>query len=290
MPKMVDQVTAALGNYGESPWLPGLTAGLVENCWRDLSSDIGLTPTEYGTARVVARDRNAYRKIISLIPVTLSGRDSAQVFQIELLDMDIARPYEESGVKFYSEDDINGENMTGRIAEAVNILRSIPTLFMTVTALIRSVHLIDAGDDDYDVSFSEPHIPFSIFVSVPRASCINNTLRVAEALVHEAMHLQLTLVEKLVPLVTQTQRRIFSPWRGEYRSVRGVLHALYVFRIVDRFLEALLPVDTYYAGGLEYIQMRREEIYSQINTIRSLKDCPELTVAGASFVRRLIQC
>jgi HEXXH motif-containing protein len=288
MSDLVEQVTTALRNPGDSPWLPGVATGLADHGWKDLYHNIRLTSSDYGTARVIARDCSAPRKIISVIPAALSDRDSEQVFQIELLSEDTSRRYEESGVKFYFEDEINEEKLSKGIVEAVNILKSLPTLFTTIAELVRSVHLLDAGDDDYDVSFSEPHIPFSIFISVPKVSSITNTLRIAEAIVHEAMHLQLTLIERLVPLVTKTQRRIFSPWRGEYRSVRGVLHALYVFRVVDRFLEALLPVNTYNDGGLEYIQMRREEIYLQINTIRSLKDCSELTVTGASFVRRLI--
>jgi HEXXH motif-containing protein len=290
MPDLVGRVTSALRNPGDSPWLPGVTAGLVDRGWEDLYQGTGLTPSEYGTERVLARDRNALRKVVSVIPAALSYRDSAQAFQIELLGRDTTRRYEESGVKFYSEDEINRESMTERVVEAVTVLKSVPTLFTTITELVRSVHLIDAGDDDYDVSFSEPHVPFSIFVSVPNAGSITNTLRIAEAIVHEAMHLQLTLIEKFVPLAHETQLRIFSPWRGEYRSVRGVLHALYVFRVIVRFLESLLSVSSHHASALGYIQMRRGEIYLQINTIRSLKDCSELTVAGADFVRRLMQC
>lgn len=290
MPDVVERVTAALRDAGDSPWLPGLTAQVAERGWADLYHDIGLGPCEYGTTRVVTRSRSAPRQVVSTIPAALSDKGPAvQGFQIEVLDEDTVRPYKESGVKFYSKDEINENKLAERIAEVVNTLKGVPTLFTTVAALVRSVHLLDAGDEDYDVSFSEPHVPFSIFVSVPKARGITNTLRVAEAVVHEAMHLQLTLIERLVPLVTHTERRIFSPWRGEFRSVRGVLHALYVFRVIVRFLESLPSVNTYNTGELEYVQMRRDEIYSQINDVRSIRDYPELTVAGAGFVRRLLQ-
>ena len=36
-----------------------------------------------------------------------------------------------------------------------------------------------------------------------------------------------------MPLVTPTERTYFSPWRNEYRTAQGVLHALYVFRVID---------------------------------------------------------
>lgn len=289
MPDLVGRVTAALRNPGDSPWLPGLTAGLAGRGWEDLYHGIGLTPSEYGTERVLARDRNAPRKIVSVIPAALSCRDSAQAFQIELLGRDTARRYEETGVKFYSEDEINRGRMTERVVEAVTILKSIPTLFTAAAELVRSVHLIDAGDDDYDVSFSEPDVPFSIFVSVSKASSITNTLRLAEAIVHEAMHLQLTLIEKYVPLVIKTQKKIFSPWRGEYRSIRGVLHALYVFRVIDRFLECLLAMKSYPYEEVKYIQGRRDEIDEQINKVRTLREHTELTLVGACFVDRLMQ-
>jgi HEXXH motif-containing protein len=266
-----------------------LAAGLADRGWEDLYHDTGLTPSEYGTERVLARDRNAPRKIVSVIPASLDDTDSARVFQIELLGGETARRYKESGVRFYSEDEMIQWRMTERVVEAVNILKSIPTLFTVVTKLVRAVHLVDAGDDDYDVSFSEPQVPFSIFVSVPKASSITNMLRLTETIVHEAMHLQLTLIEKFVPLAHETQLRIFSPWRGEYRPIRGVLHGLYVFRVIDRFLERLLRSKSYPDKEVKYIQGRRDEIVEQINKVSTLQGHPELTLVGACFVDRLTQ-
>jgi HEXXH motif-containing protein len=265
-----------------------LAAGLTDRGWKDLYHDTGLTPSEYGTERMLARDRNAPRKIVSVIPASLDDTDPARVFQIELLGRETARRYEESGVRFYSEDEITQGRITERVVETVNILKNIPTLFTAVTKLVRAVHLIDAGKDDYDVSFSEPHVPFSIFVSVPKASNITNMLRLTEAIVHEAMHLQLTLIEKCVPLAHETQLRIFSPWRGEYRSIRGVLHGLYVFRVIDRFLECLLRRKSYPDKEIKYIQGRRDEIVEQINKVSTLRGHPELTLVGDCFVDRLI--
>ncbi len=261
----------------------------MEGGWRALYSDLGLTPAEYSTPRVVASNRNVSRNIVSAIPIVLGDGEPVREFQIEFLAKEMSRLYEEFGVRFYSEDEINGKKMTERVAEAINILKSVPTLFTTVVTLIRSVHLIDAGDDEYDVSFSEPHVPFSIFVSVPEAESTTNTLRLAEAIVHEAMHLQLTLIERYVPLVIKTQKIIFSPWRGEYRSIRGVLHALYVFRIIDRFLECLLFRKSYLDKEVKYIQGRRHEIAEQMNKIRALRGHSELTLVGACFVDRLMQ-
>lgn len=290
MPDLVERVTSALRNPGDSPWLPGLTAGLADRGWEELYHDTGLTLSEYGTERMVARDRNAPRQIVSVIPAALSYRNSAQAFQIELLGRDAARRYEESGVKFYSEDEINRGRMTEQVVEAITILKNIPTLFTTVAELVRSIHLIDAGDDDYDASFSEPHIPFSIFVSVQRNPSKAGVLRAVEAIVHEAMHLQLTLIERTVALTRPAGGMYFSPWRQEYRDVRGILHALYVFQVIDQLLQKLAAGgNEYVTEGHEHLQSRRNEISRQVRAVKSFQDCPELTRLGADFVKYLVQ-
>jgi HEXXH motif-containing protein len=289
MSTLVERVTAALRNPGDSPWLPGLATGLAERGWADLYDNTGLTPSEYGTARVMAGDCSTPRKLVSVIPVALSVSGSAQVFQIELLSEDTSRRYEESGVRFYSEEEIlNGLEISGRLTEAINTLKLAPAFLSTVATLVRSVHLIDAGSDDYDVSFSEPNISFSIFVSIPRSPSQYGALRVAEAILHEAMHLQLTLIERIVTLIKPCGGGYFSPWRGEYRTAQGVLHALYVFRVVDCFFGELLnkkPVSSKY---FEYLNQRKYEIACQTNEIREFSGCPELTDLGKDFVKRLI--
>jgi HEXXH motif-containing protein len=288
MPDLVGRVTAALRDTSDSPWFPGLATELADRGWEDLYHDTGLTPSEYGTERVLARDRNAPRHIVSVIPAALICRDSAQGFQIELLGGDTARRYKESGVKFYSEDEINRERMTERVVEAVTILKSIPTLLTAVAELVRSIHLIDAGEDDYDVSFSEPHVPFSIFVSVPKASSIINALRLAEAIVHEAMHLQLTLIEQTLPLVIESGLQYLSPWRQEFRASSGMLHALYVFRVIDAFLLRLLDRESSVEDSFNYIRDRRNQIARQIYEIIPFRQCPDLTPLGTTFVSRLL--
>lgn len=288
MPDLVEQVTAALGNPGDSPWLPGLATGLAERGWADLYRDTGLTPSEYGTARVMARDRNAPRQIVSVVPAGLDEGDFAQIFQIELLGRDAAWRYEESGVKFYSEDEINQKRMTERIGEALTVLKGVPTLFKTVAELVRSVHLIDAGDDDYDVSFSEPHIPFSVFVSVPQTRSVSSTLRIAEAIVHEAMHLQLTLIEQISPLIKHISQQYYSPWRGDFRNAQGVLHGLYVFRVIEEFLRELQTQNPSECNLARYARNRLSEINNQVNRIRSFQESEDLNDIGAKFARQLI--
>jgi HEXXH motif-containing protein len=289
MSDLTVRVEAALNHSGHEPWFPKLTTELVESEWQNLSRKAGLSPKNYGTARAMARNPSIPRRIVARLPMFSDSDNPYRDLQVEILDSEFTYRYEEAGVRFYTEIKIDAANILPQLRKAITLLHPIPTLFTTVAALVRSVHVLDPVDDAYDVSFSEPNIPFSIFISVPQSNRVTNSLRIAEAIIHEAMHLQLTLVERYVPLVIKTQKKIFSPWRGEYRSIQGVLHALYVFRVIDRFLECLLDMKSYPHKEVKYIQGRRDEIVEQINKIRPLRGHPELTLVGACFVDRLMQ-
>ena len=49
------------------------------------------------------------------------------------------------------------------------------------------------------------------------------------------MHLQLSLVERVVPLVLSQRKMYYSPWRDEVRNSEGILQALYVFGVIRLF-------------------------------------------------------
>jgi len=175
------------------------------------------------------------------------------------------------------------------LQEAIEILTSLPTLHRTVAKLVRVCHLIKPEDDNYDVSYSDPQVPFSIFVSVPQSRRTNDALRVAESIVHEAMHLQLTLIEQATPLVhSSSDERYFSPWKGAYRSPQGVLHALYVFRVIAQYLERLLELPGWPLSSIDHMRHRHREIALQVHEIATFKGNPALTALGSRFVQRLL--
>jgi HEXXH motif-containing protein len=289
MTDLIDRIEDVLMNPESSPWLPTLTANLVEVGWQNLYRDVGLSSAEYGTARMIANDRSARRRIVSILPMALGVENPDLVLNLEILDDDFALRFEKRGVRFYTAQEILKIKGSDQLMDAVNIIKCVPTLFTTLSALIRSVHLIDAHDDDYDVSFSEPDIVFTIFVSVPRHRSPISKLRVAEALVHEAMHLQLTLIERVVRLVESDAGRYYSPWRSEYRTARGVLHALYVFRVVDSFMKELeIHRHELTEKSLDYVRQRQQQIAMEIHKIEPFRYCPELTQIGAAFVHHLL--
>jgi HEXXH motif-containing protein len=222
------------------------------------------------------------------LPVFSGGETLAGELQVEILDGVVAHNYEQAGVKFYPARELVAVNVLGYLKGAINVLKLVPSLLTTVAVLVRAIHVIDPGDDDYDISFSEPHIPFSIFVSVPRGSDITNPLRVAEAIVHEAMHLQLTLIERVTPLVVESDSKYLSPWRQELRMAGGVLHGLYVFKVIDAYLTKLLACESLVEGSIDYMRDRREQIARQVGEIKPFQESPDLTSLGTAFVTRLL--
>src|SRR5262249_18705097 len=136
-----------------------------------------------------------------------AGADVTPHLLVECLADDVAHHYQEVGLKLYTPDESVHTAILHCLQEAIAILASLPTLHHTVATLVRVCHLVKPEHDDYDVSYSDPQVPFSIFVSVPPRRAANDALRVAESLVHEAMHLQLTLIEQAVPLVHPSEER-----------------------------------------------------------------------------------
>jgi HEXXH motif-containing protein len=207
----------------------------------------------------------------------------ALAMSIETLSQEGAAEYQERGVSFYSSDEIPHTSVLSCIGEALTIINLVPSVRRTVVTLVRSLHVIKPANEDYDVSFSEPQIPFSVFVSVPRRRIPNDAIRTAEAIVHEAMHLQLTLIERVVPLIVAISAEYNSPWKIEKRDVEGILQSVFVFATIDRFLDELLSIKNGRTSR-PYIHHRQREIRDQIWRVRSFRDSNELTEAGCRLV------
>ncbi|HEY7496078.1 MAG TPA: HEXXH motif-containing putative peptide modification protein [Nitrososphaera sp.] len=288
MGNLFTTIEAALTAPHAPLWFPDITQALVERGRNTLSLHTGLTMRDYGTARVLTGDVSALRHVVAYLSFRPSAHGTASHILTEYLASDVASRYQEIGLTFYPPDTIAHTTILGCIQEAVDILSCIPTLHHTIATLVRVCHLLKPEADEYDVSYSDPQVPFSIFVSVPQRRMANDTLRVAESIVHEAMHLQLTLIEQVIPLVLPSDESYFSPWKGVYRSPQGVLHALYVFRVIDQCLERLLSLSCWSLSNTDYMHSRRREIAPQVHEIDMFKDSSALTTLGARFVQRLM--
>lgn len=169
------------------------------------------------------------------------------------------------------------------------IVGKAPCCKASLAALVRTIHLVASGGDDYDTSYSDPSIPFSIFLSVPTAIERRSLLRVAEGLVHEAMHLQLSLCEAICPLVDGTVKwEMYSPWKQTKRQTQGVMHGLYVFCVLKWMWEQVGQVSSVVEDRL-FAARRINEITDEIKAVRDVVDSPALTHEGRDFVQSLLK-
>jgi hypothetical protein len=286
--ELAARVRETLRDTSAPLWIPELTLEFVDTAWRKLGRDLGITRASYGTTRVLCQDPGEERRVPASLDVSSLDRAGHTSISVEVLPEAVALRCAGRGVRFFATEEVLKPCVAGCVMEALGILGSVPTLLPTVCALVRALHLIDPADDEVDVSFSDPTLPFSAFISVPGPGAVARVLRVAEALLHEAMHLQLTLVETVVPLITPSELEYFSPWRNEYRTAQGVLHALYVFQVIDAFLSATRFEGSEFVQSEVHARKRRATIAQQVQASHKFRECRDLTPDGVAFVARLL--
>jgi len=172
-------------------------------------------------------------------------------------------------------------------AAAGRLIGLLPSLNIALQRHVDAIFLLEA-DDQFDISHSEPRWPEWIFISRPQQMGDVATLRAAENVVHEAMHLQLSLVEQRIPLVADLQATIQSPWKQEPRHLQGVLHGLYVFVCISAFFHRLRDMKALGSRGLSHVKNRIFSINAEIASI-SVADLEKgLTATGSILLRRLL--
>jgi HEXXH motif-containing protein len=87
----------------------------------------------------------------------------------------------------------------------------------------------------------------------------------------------------------RTSNRYFSPWRGEMRDVGGILHGLYVFTVVARFLGKLQKMNGLDQFSLEHIERRRTEIRRQILQLETFRTSSDVSSLGMLLRHHLFQ-
>jgi len=160
-----------------------------------------------------------------------------------------------------------------------------PSLAAISAQVVGDIHLLCAAPG-YDVSHSEPRWRRRIFVSVPERSDDLGALRLAESVMHEAMHLHLTNHEIAVPLVTEFRRCMKSPWRAEPRSYQGVLHGLFVFTCLETYFRGIASMIGDDEGTARHRQSRLDEIRTEVASLDLAQLCSGLTFAGAALARQ----
>lgn len=266
-PRVIAESISGWIDRDVEPWFPSMSPSLVagSSAWQSMDA------RAYGTARWMSSNPDGPRNAVG--KMLIGGHDVL----VEILPDELDQRFSHLTL-------VNAtEAMAAKYAliSAADVLNEVPSLANSVGHVVRALHVLSAGLG-YDVSHSEPTIPFSIFVSVPALGEKDSAIRVAESILHEAMHLQLTLMEEALPMVA-TEAKGFSPWQGRNRPVRGLLHGMYVFSVIARFMDILCELRP--ELGLKAKQ-RRSEIEEEIAYLDDFSR--HLTVPGQALYARCI--
>jgi HEXXH motif-containing protein len=189
------------------------------------------------------------------------------------------------GFKF--RDVLKGNALRLVLECGARLLATTPSLETAVERSVSEIVLLDA-QPSYDVSHSEPRWPETIFVSVPNDERQVSALRAIENIIHEAMHLQLTALEHLTPLIADKTSRMSSPWREEPRHLRGVFHGAYVFKCISTFFDGSKLSEHLDNRGAEYVARRRQEIAKELQQIQFERLAAGSTVEGRNLLNALL--
>ncbi len=236
----------------------------------------------YSTARFLGDSNPAIVRTVGFDDLEIDAG-----IQIELLPDALADRLRKAGLELASQENINETGFQGVLNNALDLIRNVPPLIGTVAGLCRSLHVLVASDNGFDTSYSDPSLPFSIFVSCPSPTEVNRVERLAESIVHETLHLQLSLMETVEPLVanSQDQTRFFSPWKNEPRTVHGILHGVYVFgnlRYFWNFVAGSTPQHSAFA------ERRIEEIDRELATVSQFPTNSALSAMGQQLAKSLL--
>ena len=279
MSQLEDCITSAV-NAPNPAWFPGLAAPLAQTGWTRLSA-IALGQENYGTNRFLAGDAAAERHVIAAVGWP---QQTAAPMLIEVLREPIRKHYASIGLRFSALDD-QRRNASAKLQQAIALIAELPSLAETISALVRVVHIIYSPDADIDISHSDPAVPFSVFVSIPISDRDNSPMRLAESIVHEAMHLQLSLIEAVVPIVVETQSKSWSPWQRTPRPIQGVIHGIYVFLVIDQFIGAIAGLNCVRCA--QHLTRRRREIRAELLEAAPVCQSNDLTLFGKKLLQRL---
>ena len=257
-------------------WFPEVAPRLVDLVWEDADRK-HFSAENYGTHRWLQNDPTCERIQRACLPLS----DTSE-FLIEVLPDPSRRRYQTTGLVFSDQFPANA------ISSALGLIRCVPSLYATTSLYLRSLHLLAAPTEDHDVSYSDPAVPFSIFVSVPPPGT-RSRIRLAESIVHECMHLQLSIMENTIPLIDQPGATHFSPWQQTLRPVSGLLHGLYVFAVIHSLFGLALSSESLTCDERHIAISRRRQISDEVAQVCSQDWTNSLSSIGRRLARRILQ-
>ncbi|WP_375458497.1 HEXXH motif-containing putative peptide modification protein [uncultured Enterovirga sp.] len=268
-------------------WFEGLAERLAGARYRKMELATGINRARYGTVRYLARDAWAARTELASVDFPADFEASIPA-TVELLGAPISKRYADLGLDLYGPSEIHPEEAVTAVLAAFRRIGEVPGAAVAIGALLSALHVLRPEGPEYDVSYSDPAVPFTIFVGIhPRAGAYGD-LRLAESILHECMHLQLTLMESVAPIVVDGGERMHSPWQGTSRPILGILHGLYVFRAIQNFHRALLNRGAMTSDECRYLERRIDVIENEAQSVQGLTGSRDLTAVGQRLASRLL--
>ena len=280
-------VSALTETYLNRPfpiWNESVTKALVDDRWQILAQSSQWTPRNYTAAGYFLNDLS-----VSPVKTKISSDSRDQNIYIEAPCSNYLDDfYLKSGLYPYPDGQINTPQIVTCFQRALQLLEYVVSSYRCIHTLVRSIIVLAPDNPDTDISYSHPAIPFSICISCSAQPSDYQEIRMLEAILHEAMHLQLSLIERYIPLIESTGETelYYSPWRNEPRPARGVLHGLFVFRAIYEFF-SILNTCPQSAPVNFYVNRRLERIAHEIRSLTGFPSSAALTATGALFAEQL---
>ncbi len=258
---------------------------LAQVGWQQLAAGRQIDAAHYSIANCLGAQQ------AQLILPRQSALMINETLLLEEPDFDHLRAfYDEHGLEPLPIAELFTGHVPAKLCRALAMLAEVAPAHACVLALTHSVQVLRQPDPEIDVSYSHPAIPFSVFVTVCEEDSELAALRVAEAVLHETMHLHLTLLESVVDLVqTGSLAVYYSPWRDEDRPVRGVLHGLFVFRAVQAFYQALITQAGCTGEATDFASERLLSIAQEVQLVADFMQADGLTAAGRQLAANLLE-
>ena len=161
------------------------------------------------------------------------------------------------------------------------VIAGVPGLWPIVDRRVDRIAIVGGVEGCFDISHSDPAWPGIVLVSVPPPSAVSD-LRLAEGVIHEAMHHHLSALEDSVLLVRE-ECLLYSPWRNTNRPASGVLHGLFVFACVADAFQKLIGLGGLSEEGLRHAKRRIDDIRGNFEGVDHQGLCAVLTGRGRAI-------
>ena len=279
MPSDIRDAIGGVLAQSAQPWFPGLSKYVTTQAWYRFARN-EFAMLNYGTHRWLENNPTAEIFVIATLDLGASHQ-----CRIEGLPTATQLRYENYGLVFAATVSIRIISM---IRSALTTIASIPNLNSIIADYLRILHVLESPETEIDVSYSDPKVPFSIFVSVP--SCkLNGRIRLAESIIHECMHLQLTLIDSEVPLVEDRTALAYSPWQRTTRPLYGVLHGLYVHAVINSYFDILKQEFSLSSNERAHVIKRQIHIAEEVQQVATIDSKEGFTDAGRRLASNVLR-